>query len=183
MTKRGFQAKHGILRNAIRKDMLYFALPGIIVLCAGVAFSVSDGWDGIFVTLWSLISQPRNLFLLSGQKILGLALVLSGFTLAFVAFFTLKRSYSSTLVIREDHKLITHGVFRFVRHPIYLGVILVCIGMPVYASSLGGLVTMSVMIPIFLVRIRLEERLLTDEFGDAYRAYKEATRKLIPFVF
>ena len=42
---------------------------------------------------------------------------------------------------------------------------------------------MSALIPIFLNRIRMEERLLTEEFGDEYRAYKEATRKLIPFVY
>jgi hypothetical protein len=40
--------------------------------------------------------------------------------------------------IREDHQLITHGIYRFTRHPIYLGALLVSIGVPVYASSLLG---------------------------------------------
>jgi protein-S-isoprenylcysteine O-methyltransferase Ste14 len=57
------------------------------------------------------------------------------------------------------------------------------IGVPVFASSLYGLLTMSALIPVFLNRIRMEERLLTDEFGDAYRTYKEATSKLIPFIY
>ena len=55
--------------------------------------------------------------------------------------------------------------------------------MPVYASSLFGLLTMLVLIPILLNRIRMEERLLTEEFGDAYRTYKETTSKLIPFIY
>jgi protein-S-isoprenylcysteine O-methyltransferase Ste14 len=42
---------------------------------------------------------------------------------------------------------------------------------------------MSALIPIFLNRVRMEERLLTEEFGDAYRRYKEATSKLIPLVY
>jgi protein-S-isoprenylcysteine O-methyltransferase Ste14 len=42
---------------------------------------------------------------------------------------------------------------------------------------------MSALIPIILNRIRMEERLLTEEFGDAYRAYVEATSKLIPFIY
>ncbi|NHZ72798.1 MAG: DUF1295 domain-containing protein, partial [Aquificales bacterium] len=88
----------------------------------------------------------------------------------------------STLVIRKDHQLITHGIYRIVRHPIYLGVIMVVIGVPIYASSLLGLLIMSALIPVFLNRIRIEERLLIDEFGDTYRAYKETTSKLIPFI-
>jgi len=60
---------------------------------------------------------------------------------------------------------------------------MVCIGLPVYASSLSGLLSMSVLIPILLYRIRLEERMLTAEFGDAYRVYQQTTRKLVPFIY
>jgi protein-S-isoprenylcysteine O-methyltransferase Ste14 len=63
----------------------------------------------------------------------------------------------------------------------YLGVIMVAIGIPVYASSLHGLLIMLALIPVVLNRIRIEERMLTDEFGDAYRTYRESTCKLIPF--
>ncbi len=60
---------------------------------------------------------------------------------------------------------------------------MVCIGVPVYASSLYGLLFMSALLPLALNRIRIEERILTEEFGDAYRAYSEATSKLIPFIY
>ncbi len=60
---------------------------------------------------------------------------------------------------------------------------MVLIGVPVFVSSLYGLLTMSALIPIFLNRIRMEERLLTEEFGDDYRTYKETTSKLIPFIY
>jgi len=100
-----------------------------------------------------------------------------------VAVFTLRRCYSSTLMIRHDHQLITHGVYRYTRHPIYLGVIIAIMGIPVFVSSLYGLLTLSALIPIFIIRIRIEERMLSDEFGDAYRIYKETTRKLIPFIY
>jgi protein-S-isoprenylcysteine O-methyltransferase Ste14 len=55
--------------------------------------------------------------------------------------------------------------------------------MPVFAGSLYGLLTMSALIPVLLYRIRIEERLLTEEFGDAYRSYRDATSKLIPFIY
>jgi protein-S-isoprenylcysteine O-methyltransferase Ste14 len=172
MTKRGFLKKHGIVRNAIRDDMLYFALPAVLVLFAGFG-----------VSAWDLVRQQGSLYILSVQSFVGSAIMVIGFTLLLIAQFTLRRSYSSTLVIREDHQLITHGVYRFTRHPIYLGAIMVSIGVPVYASSLYGLLVMSALILVLLNRIRIEERILTEEFGDAYRTYTEATRKLIPFIY
>ncbi len=169
MAKHGFLAQHGIVRNAIRKDMLFFALPAFLVYCAGLVVSARDGYDGLVSTIWDLVRQPWRLYILSIQNIVGLTLFVIGFTIILVAHFTLWRFYSSTLIIREYHRLITHGVYRFVRHPIYLGTIMCCIGAPVYASSLYGLLIMSALIPIIHIRIKLEERLLTDEFGDAYR--------------
>ena len=96
---------------------------------------------------------------------------------------TLWRNYSGTVIIREDHQLITHGIYRFTRNPIYLGAFMVFIGLPVYAASLYGFLTSLVLIPIFLNRIRLEEELLTEEVQGAYQKYRETTRKLIPFIY
>ena len=161
-----------IVRNAIRKDVLVFALPAALVYSAGLA-----------VSAWDLVRRQGSLHIRSVRSVLGLALVVIGLTLALVATGTLRRFYSSTLVIRKDHQLITHGVYRFARHPIYLGALMVSIGVPMVVSSLYGLLTMSPLIPLLLNRIRLEERMLTDEFGDAYRMYAEATSKLIPFIY
>jgi protein-S-isoprenylcysteine O-methyltransferase len=87
------------------------------------------------------------------------------------------------VVIREDHQLITHGIYRFTRNPIYLGALMAFAGLPVYAASLYGFLTMLFLIPIILNRIRLEEKLLTDTFPDAFQKYKETTKKLIPFIY
>jgi protein-S-isoprenylcysteine O-methyltransferase Ste14 len=183
MAKRGFFSRHGIVRNAIREDMLFFAIPAVLVFFAGLVVSARDGYEGLLPIIWNLVRQPRSLYLLSLPNIAGLALAVFGFFILLVAMGTLRWFHASTLVIREDHQLITHGVYRFTRHPIYLAVILVAIGVPLYASSMYGLLTMFALIPIFLTRIRIEERLLTDEFGDAYRTYQETTSKLIPFIY
>jgi protein-S-isoprenylcysteine O-methyltransferase Ste14 len=171
------------VRNAIKKDVLYFAIPALLVFTAGLVVSALDGFDGLVVKAWELGRQPENLYTLSTLNILGLALFVVGMTIAFVAVFTLRRSYSGTLVIREDHQLITHGIYRYTRHPVYLGVIMAILGLPIFASSLYGLLIMLVLIPIFLYRIGMEERLLTEEFGDAYRDYQETTSKLVPFIY
>jgi len=172
MAKNGFLKRHGIVRNAIKKDLLQFALPWVIVLFAGMA-----------VSAWDLVRQQGSLYVLSVQSVVGLALLVFGIAIQIVAHIALWQFYSSTLVIREDHQLISHGIYRFTRHPIYLGAIVGGIGIAVYASSLYGFLIMSAQIPVFLIRIRLEEELLTEEFQDAYQKYKETTKKLIPFIY
>jgi protein-S-isoprenylcysteine O-methyltransferase Ste14 len=152
MAKRGFLARFRIVRSDIREDMLHFALPAFLIYCAGLVF-ITRGHRALLLD--KLIHG--RLYLHSVQSIVGFALIIIGFTILLVAHFTLWRFYSSTLVIREDHRLITHGIYRFTRHPIYLGVIFGCIGLSLYVSSLYGFLFMSALIPIFLNRIRIEQ--------------------------
>jgi len=182
MAEGGYLAKHRIVRNAIKKDLLYFAIPALLIFTAGLAVSVY-GWVGLLETIWNLIRQPRSIVMLSAPHLVGIALFVIGFAILLAGHITLWRNYSSTLVIREDHQLITRGIYHFTRHPIYLGTLMACIGLPVYASSLSGILIMSALIPVFLLRIKIEERLLIEEFGDAYLMYKEATSTLIPFIY
>jgi protein-S-isoprenylcysteine O-methyltransferase len=183
MATRRYLSKHRIVRNAIKKDILFFGIPAVTVFFLGLLVSARDGYDGLVGALWELVKDPRNLRLLSIWNIAGLILFVAGLTIAFVAVFTLRRFYLSTLVIVEDHQLITHGIYRFIRHPIYFGALIVIMGAPVYAPSLYGFLVLSLLIPIFLNRIRMEEELLAEEFGDAYRTYRETTRKLVPFIY
>ena len=183
MGEHGFLARHRVIKHEARKDLGQFAIPALIVFVAGLIFSARDGWPGLVSTLWSLIRHPERLSRLSGLNLAGLVLVAIGLAIIAVALGKIRRSYASTLVIREDHKLATGGIYRFTRHPIYLGVIMVCLGVPVYASSLYGFLTMSALVPIFLNRIRLEEQLLIEAFGEAYREYQKTTHKLIPWVY
>ena len=160
------------MRDSIRKDLLSFVLPAILVYSAGFG-----------VCAWDLVRRQGKLFTLSAHSMVGLALIVIGLTLTFVAASTLRRFYSPTLRVRRDHQLITHGLYRFVRHPFYTGVGTATVGVLVYASSLVGLLILLALIPLVVNRIRIEEKMLTAEFGDSYRAYKKTTHKLIPFVY
>jgi hypothetical protein len=55
MAKRSFLLKHGIVRNAIRKDLLYFALPAILVWVGGLYVTDRDGYDDLWSNLWNVI--------------------------------------------------------------------------------------------------------------------------------
>ena len=184
MAGRGYLEKHGIVRSAIAKDLFFFGLPALTVLFVGLIACGRDEYDGMVGTLFRMLLAPEMARRLSGSKIVGLVLMIIGFAIAFTGVFTLKKFYASTLVTRVDHELITHGIYRFVRHPVYLGVLLICVvALPVYSSSVWGFLILCLLIPIFLGRIRMEEKLLTEQFGDAHREYQASTRKLIPFVY
>ena len=183
MTRRGFLRKHGIVRNAIKEDILQFALPGISVFCVELVFCARDGLSGFWGTLWDLVKRPETLSSSPAHILFGFALFLAGITIKLVGQITLWRNYSGTVVIRENHQLVTHGVYRFTRNPMYLGLIIGVVALPVFAASLYGFLTSLVLIPIILNRIRLEERLLSEEFGERYKAYVATTKKLIPFVW
>ena len=160
------------MRDSIRKDLLTFVLPAFLVYAAGLG-----------VCAWDLVKRQGSLFTLSTRSIIGWALIVTGLTLTFVAASTLRRFYSPTLRVRTDHQLITHGLYRFVRHPFYTGMGLATVGVLVVAWSLYGLLILLALLPLVLNRIRIEENMMIAEFGDTYRTYARGTKKLIPFVY
>ncbi len=187
MSKKGAPKKHGLVRNAIKDDILQFAIPGMMVFIIELIFCTRDGavnnLSGFWGTVWGLILQPQKITILSAQSILGLALIIVGLIIMIIGQVTLRQNYSGTVAIRKDHQLITHGIYRFTRNPMYFGAIMLIIGLPVYSASLYGFFASLALIPVILNRIRLEEKLLSEEFQDAYQKYKETAKKLIPFIY
>ncbi len=173
-----YLAKHGIVivREYIRRDIIYFFIPWIAVWALGLMFSVR-------VILPNLIRNPQNLLMLSVYNIVGLIISFTGFSIMIAGHVALRQSYSSMLIIKKGQKLRTHGIYRFSRNPIYFGFILVAIGIPIFTSSLYGFLVMLLEIPICLSRIRIEQKMLIDEFGDEYRKYMKTTKRLFPFVY
>jgi protein-S-isoprenylcysteine O-methyltransferase Ste14 len=175
------------VRHAIKEDILLFGIPALTVFSIGLVFcaraGARAGLKNFWGIVWDLVKQPQDLFTFPMHSIMGLAAIMTGLIIMIVGQVTLWRNYSGTVVIREDHRLITHGIYRFTRNPIYLGLIIVVFGLPAFVASLYGFVSMLVLIRIILNRIRLEEKLLTEEFQEAFRKYKETTKKLIPFIY
>jgi protein-S-isoprenylcysteine O-methyltransferase Ste14 len=156
-------------REYLRKDILSFLIPWTLTLFAAGALCV---WE---------ISGGESVF--TPVSVLGLFLFVIGMVPVFVAHVTLWRWYSSFLVIKDGHQLIRHGIYRYLRHPIYTGTISALLGLPLLISSFYGFATMLLIVPLFLNRIRMEEKMLIGEFGADYLAYMETTKRLIPFVY
>jgi len=152
--------------------MLFFFIPWLTVMALEV-----------FFCSWKSARQSQSLVDFAADSVIGMALFVFGFVIIMAGHFTLWRNYSSFLVIHKDHKLITHGIYRFIRNPIYLGTIMALIALPVFAGSLYGFLSSLLLIPVFLIRIRMEERMLSDYFQDSFQEYKKTTKRLIPFIY
>lgn len=105
--------------------------------------------------------------------IAGLILAISGFLLALAGIFTLGNLFG---VLPKPKGLVTHGIYRYLRHPIYLGLNLGLIGLSLATgSTVGFLYTSTVIIPLNLIRARAEEKKLLQIFGAAYLLYQRET--------
>jgi len=93
----------------------------------------------------------------------------------------LGRSWTPSLTFRDGHFLITDGIFSYLRHPMYSAQLLWAIAqMLLLHNWIAGFAYLAVIIPHTLVRIRKEEKIMLEKFGDEYRDYMEKTGRFIP---
>ncbi len=113
---------------------------------------------------------------------IGLALFALGLGLAVWARLHLGRNWGTPMTQKVEPELVTSGPYRLVRHPIYTGILLAGIGTAVALNWLW-LAAVALAGVYFIYSATVEERFLTEQFPDAYPAYRRSTRMLIPFVF
>lgn len=93
-------------------------------------------------------------------------------------------NWSITLEVRDRHQLVTHGIYRRVRHPMYLSLLIYSLGQAlVLPNWLAGPSYGVAMLLIFFLRLAPEERMMLAQFGPEYEAYRARTRRLIPGVW
>jgi protein-S-isoprenylcysteine O-methyltransferase Ste14 len=115
--------------------------------------------------------------------VIGLIMIVVGLIIRFIAIATLKKNFSGALRIRDDHTLVKNGIYKRVRHPAYLGAIILFAGIPVMVSSPLGFLVMLLLIPYLLHRIKLEESMMIERFGKEYEDYMMSSKRLVPFVY
>ena len=115
---------------------------------------------------------------------IGVAMILIGGLIRIYSRKELGRFFSFEVVIQKDHKLVKKGLYKYVRHPMYLGMLFIFFGLAISLNSFYGVLALVVFyIPALLYRISSEEGLLMKEFGNQYLDYMEKTKKLIPKVY
>lgn len=116
-------------------------------------------------------------------RIAGLSLFILGLAWVAWAFFTLGKQHSGAVTIQPEHHLITSGPYRWIRHPMYLGLIAFPLGIGLVFRSWIGAALPLLLIGLFSWRIGDEERLMRQEFGEQWTNYSKRTWRLIPFMF
>lgn len=167
----------GVKRDAMRIGGIFGTLVGRIVI-AGLALAAAH----YLLVLTRYYNLTRVLQSASTTAaMIGAAFAVLGVALAIWSRIHLGKEWSSSPALKEGHALVTSGPYAMVRHPIYTGMLLAILG--------SGLVTPSwffIFIAAFILfvwRVRVEERLMTEQFPDQYPAYKARTWALIPYVW
>ena len=114
----------------------------------------------------------------------GLVLAVFGFLFRIIATFTLREYYTTHLKIQENQKVITHGVYRYIRNPGYLGSMSLLIGCGLLTGNLISILINITIVPYsFVTRLLTEEQMLIQSFGDDYKTYMGKSYRLIPFIY
>ena len=110
-------------------------------------------------------------------------LLVAGLIIAIMARHTLAGNWSNSVALKKNHELITTGLYGYVRHPIYTGMLMMFLGTALSFGTLGAAMGFLVILIGILFKLKEEEALMTEHFAGQYKAYKEHTRTLIPFIW
>ncbi len=146
------------------------------------------GYGGMFVIplIYVLTDQPKfaTCTYHPVQAWLGTLVLIAAMAVLYRAHRDLGRVWSITLEIRDQHALVSRGIYQTLRHPMYsalwLWVISQALLLPNWIAGLSGLVGFGTL---FFGRVGQEERMMMETFGDEYRAYMARTYRLIPGIY
>lgn len=177
--------------------IVYFGLSAIALFCGGnlspgiredrdnrwvlPAFAILGLVNG-YLPAWG---DRHDILSLGGEGLRwsGVGLFAIGGWLRLWPVAVLDDRFSGLVAIQPGHRLVTDGIYRFIRHPSYLGLMLGSLGWAfVFRSGLGLIVT-ALTLPPLLARIDAEENLLQAHFGAEYAAYRARSWRMIPFIW
>ena len=137
--------------------------------------------------IWFLPYADRHgVLTFAGSEVMryaGLALYTVGNLLALVSLRALGKQYSGYVTLQDNHELVQTGIYGLIRHPIYLRALLVMVGLPLIFRSQLVFPLLALIAVFVAARIRQEEKLLAEQFGAEFEAYRRRTWRLLPFVY
>jgi len=155
----------------IKKDW-YFVIPAFVI-----------GASALGVTGWDFLQLQKAVYRFEVVNLVGASSLLLGLILRVLARKALGKHFSYALRVINDHTLVRHGIYKYIRHPAYSGYLLFYFGVTLLFSSWYGFLIMLLLIPCFLYRIRIEEEMLVDRLEAEYQAYKKVSKKMIPYLY
>lgn len=144
----------------------------------------------VFHSLFTAFLMPymdaRELWVLPGGDALrwtGFAVLTLGVALRLGPMLELGRRFASVVAVQEGHSLHTSGFYAAVRHPSYVGILLMDLGFAGVFRSAVALALMPLVFWMFKRRMDVEEGFMIEQFGDQYRDYMARTKRLVPGVY
>jgi protein-S-isoprenylcysteine O-methyltransferase Ste14 len=123
---------------------------------------------------WSSVPVPLWL------RWAGVPILLAGAALLVWTFRSLGKNLTDTVVTRKQHTLVSHGPYRWIRHPLYSSAALLVIAVSLIAANWFFVVTGVALLCVLVARTRTEEANLVARFGDSYRQYMDRTGRFVP---
>lgn len=145
----------------------------LVILTLMLVLLMTD-WLRIGPLAWRFV--PRH----SALIWVGVALTVAGTALAIWARACLGRNWSDKVVLKVDHELIRSGPYRYLRHPIYSGVLLAVGGTALTVGEVRGIAALALLGTNYYVKATREERILAENFGDAFAEHKRKTGFFLP---
>jgi protein-S-isoprenylcysteine O-methyltransferase Ste14 len=148
-----------------------WGLYGLITLGYALSFSIGATRIGRIYAWNTLFAVGMGLFVI-------------GFMIRIHSLLTLKQYFTYSVAKVENHKIIESGLYKFIRHPGYLGQLIIFLGISISISNWFSILAM--MIPVtlgYLYRIKLEERFMLEQMGEDYLDYQNRTKRIIPRIY
>ncbi|MEN3793799.1 protein-S-isoprenylcysteine O-methyltransferase [Fulvimarina sp. MAC3] len=169
-------------RRAKRAKVMATRRGGAETLRMLVSFSGLGLIPGIFVATGFPEFADYNLSVI--QLLAGILVGILALTLFRLTHKALGKMWSVSLDLREKHKLVTTGIYKTVRHPMYSAFWAMALAqallLPNWVAGLAGLVGFGTL---FFLRVGPEEDMMETAFGDEYRAYRKRTARIIPGIY
>ena len=114
--------------------------------------------------------------------IIGLSISVIGAIIACISRYLLGKNWSLSVQKKENHELIQNGIYKIVRHPIYTGLLLLFTGNAIIVGDYRAIIAVLIVFVSLWLKLKKEEKLLIDNFGNQYVEYRQRTKALIPYI-
>ncbi len=138
------------------------------------------------IIIINAIMYFANLFTIEvfSLKVIALIIYTLGLVLRYWSLILLGKNFSRDVEVTMDQELVSHGTYRYVRHPLYLGLFLLVIAVPLYV---GNIIIFFLAIPLMFksisIRILEEEKFMEETLGDRYISWKNKRYRFLPFIY
>ena len=139
----------------------------------------------IAIILFNLACRKNDWFIIPKLAFwIGVIFIIAGIVLRLYSVLTLGKYFTVTVQVNSNQKIIQTGPYKYIRHPAYSGSILSLIGIGLAFRSIIGIIgTLIIIEVIYGYRIKIEEKILENNFKTSYLEYKKNTKRIIPFVW